>query len=254
MSVEGAAGHGSWSVGRPSVPGSELGLAGDAEEEARSALTKARWAAIGFAVGAVFAGPFAPVAWAVIIVNFFRRVTDRGARILLLKQLGVALAAIPSAIFVFFIVGETMTDPGGLRGMALVLLWSMPVTVVATVCWTWPRRATLMIGLLVVGVMLMDSWFAIDVERWKSYEDSRGPVSAVATFVVVAVTVFLAWRRPASGGAFMLAVPMLTLVLATFVHELRPHAISAAVVGLVPGALFVASALLESARQPVAPH
>lgn len=251
MSVEGTAGHGTWSVDPRSVVSARSARPEFVDDAVRSRLRRERWAAIGMALGAVFVGPFAPVAWVVIIINFFRRVEDRGERVLLLKQLGVAIAGVPSAIFVFFIVGETMTDPGGLRGLALLMLWSLPVMAVTSVSWNRPRMASLGVGLMVMGVVAMDVWFAVDVERWRSFEDRRGPVSAVATFVVVAVTIVLAWRRPAVGGSFMLVVPTAAGVLALFVHELTPHALASAVVGSIPGALFVASAFVGRPRRPI---
>lgn len=204
-----------------------------------------RWWSIGLAVASVFLGPLAPAAWAIIILKFFGRHADPNVRALLLKQLGVVVVSIPSGVFAFFIVGETLTDPGGIKGVALIVACALPVVALAAISWTWPDRAVPLIGSLMAGVVVMDTWYAVDPNGWRSFEDRNGPVSAVVGFVIVAGAVVLAWKRPAIGGVLMSGVAVVALALAALVHDLVPTALASAVVGLVPGVLFIGSASLE---------
>lgn len=209
-----------------------------------SDLWRARWSAIGIIVAAVLLGPFAPVAWAMVIINFFRSHDELDARVLFLKQTAATLVVIPAGVFAFFLVGETMTDPGGIRGLFLIVAWVLPAAALATMNVTWPRLATWTAGILTLVVVAMDLLYSFDAARWRAFEDNHGPVVAVTSFVVVVVTMSYAWRRPGVGGVFMLSLSAVSLVAAAFVEELVPAAIASSVVGLIPGALLILSALL----------
>lgn len=218
-----------------------------------SFLRQARWSAIGLILGAVLLGPFAPVIWALVIIDFFHAHEEVIPRILFLKQMAATLAAVPSGLLVFFLVGETMTDPGGVTGLLLIIAWALPAVVLVAVILTWPGPATYLVGLLTVGVVMIDLWYAVDADRWRAFEDGHGPVVAVVNFVVVALTMILAWRRPGIGGAFMLTVTLVVAGLAMFVDELIPAALASLLVGLVPGMLLVMATLVAHGAPNVHP-
>lgn len=244
MSVEGAAGHRPWSIGARGAKADIDVISQDIDQGVESAVWQARWFAIGIIVAAVLLGPFAPVVWALVIINFFRCHDERDARVLFLKQTAVTLVVIPTCVFAFFLVGETMTDPGGVKGVVLIFAWTLPAAVVAAATWTWPRSGAYVVLVLMLGVLLMDLCYAIDAGRWRAFEDNHGPVVAVANFVIVAIAGFLGWRRPGIGGSMMLTASIVAIMLAGFVDELIPTAFAATVVGLVPGALLMAAAVL----------
>lgn len=245
MSVQEVTGTGSLSSGVDLLPvRSDDGL-DETDESVGSNLRRARWAAIGFVAGSVLLGPFAPLVWAVVIVDFFRRYTDWGARVLLLKQMGATLVAVPTGVVSFFVVGETMTDPGGLRGAVAVTVGTACVAAVATLCWVWPKQSLHVLSAGAFCVVTADIWYALDAARWRSFEDDHGPVFAVVNFLIVVVTAIVAWKRPGVGGAVMASVSATALFLAVFVDELVPAALSAAFVGLLPGALMIVADALD---------
>lgn len=245
MSVKGRAGRGSLSIGLPRERAAINDIRPVDEPDAESELWRARWSAIGVVVAAVLLGPFAPVVWALVIVDFFGRYDDGRARSLLLRQIAGTLVVIPASVFVFFLVGETMTDPGGLDGVVLIVLWSLPIAALAGVIHTWPRFAAYLVGFLSTGLVAMDIWYASNARVWRSFEDAHGPVAAAISFSVVTVMALVAWRRPALVGGLMLTVSVVAMGLAMFVDELKPAAVATVVVGLVPGMLFVVSAALS---------
>lgn len=209
------------------------------------------WIAVG--VGAVVLGPLTPIAaiaWAIV---YLVRHPDAATRASFLKRAGFIVVVGPAAFFALFVAGEALSEPGGWTGLALVAGWALPAAILAVVGWRWPDRALIVFAALTAAVLALELWYASNPDGWRAFEDEHGPISTIVTFVVVATMAFLAWRRPKVGGALMLAVPLASMALATFVHELGPAAIAAGAAGVVPGVLFLLSAYYSRRAGPARP-
>lgn len=149
-----------------------------------------------------------------------------------------------------FVIGETMQDPGGTRGVLLVSLWLVPMVIACVVCVVWPRVGSWVAGAAVALVAAMWTWFAVDPQWWRSLMDDRGPVIAVATFAVGLPLAFLGLRVPGRAGWMLLAtgsMPILGILIGTWSTQvdsggLPPRSATVVVLPyLVSGALFLAA-------------
>ena len=106
----------------------------------------------------------------------------RLSRVLLWVAFGI-LAAF-GLLGSLFIIGVTMSDPGGVTGVLLVMLWLVPMAVASTVCLVWPRVGG-WVGLGCVAlVATLWLWYALDQDWWRSLMDDRGPVIGIVTFAL----------------------------------------------------------------------
>jgi hypothetical protein len=152
-----------------------------------------------------------PVVAAVILVLAWLRPPAGRARFLRLS--GLAL----TVMFLFggavWIAGEAFIDPGGLRAMALIAWWLVPLTVLSAIAWYRPALATGLLGALTAGVVGVSLWYAIDPGGWQVFEDDNGPVRAIGSFVLAASLGLLGWRRPLPAGLLLLAVGAVPLAV-----------------------------------------
>jgi hypothetical protein len=178
----------------------------------------------------------------------------RLSRVLLWVAFGV-LAAF-GLLGSLFIIGVTMSDPGGVTGVLLVMLWLVPMAVASTVCLVWPRVGR-WVGLGCVAlVAALWLWYALDQEWWRSLMDDRGPVIGIATFSLGLPLACLGLHLPRLAGALLLvagAIPLLALF-----GQTATSATTAGIPFLITGALFLLSGLLgHDARAPASapdPH
>jgi len=115
----------------------------------------------------------------------------------------------------FFIAGEAMSDPGGLRGAGLVALWTVPWAALAVFAWFRPERATVVLAFLTAAVVVLAVWFALDPGGWRSFENGHGPVRAIGVFVLMLPLALLAWRRPRIAGWMLLIVGLVPVLAAS---------------------------------------
>lgn len=116
--------------------------------------------------------------------------------------------------------------------------------------WEHPDPATRALFLKRTGFVLVvaaGSVFGLFAAR------EAGPVSAMVTFLAIATTAFLAWRRPRAGGTLMLVAPLTAAALSTVVPELGPAVVAGAAVGVLPGVLFLLSAHYSERGAPPPP-
>lgn len=169
------------------------------------------------------------------------------------RSLALSLAIVFSGFAGLFIIGETAEDPGGAVALALVLAWLVPMAALVAAAWWWPRVAGVVLGALVAAVLAVGVWYAVDPDGWRTFEDDRGPVRAVAVFALCLPLAVLAWRRPVSGGGLLLAVgvvPGLLALLSTGGGGAAAVTFAVSSPAALIGALFLASAWLE--RRPAA--
>jgi hypothetical protein len=110
--------------------------------------------------------------------------SDAATRARFLKRTGFLLMAASADFFALFVAGAFLTHPGGWSGLASVASW--PAAMLAVAGWPWPQRAVAVFAALTAAVIALEVWCAINPHGWRSFEDEHGPVSMIATFVVVA--------------------------------------------------------------------
>jgi len=150
------------------------------------------------------------VIWAFV---YFRRHPEPTRRARFVRTFALGIMASIGGFFAFFVIGETLADPGGWRGVALVATWAVPLAALTTFGWTRPDLARPVFVLLTGAVVVMSSLFALDRNQWSSFEDRNGPVRAIATFALLVALSFYACKRPRSGGCLMLIVSVVPLVV-----------------------------------------
>ena len=149
-----------------------------------------------------------------------------------------------------FIIGETMSDPGGVSGVLMVMLWLVPMAVASTVCLVWPRVGR-WVGLGCVAlVATLWLWYALDQDWWRTLMDDRGPVIGIVTFALGLPLACLGLHLPRLAGALLLVAGAIPL-LAVF-GQTATSATIAGIPFLITGALFLLSDLLGRAgKAPV---
>jgi hypothetical protein len=159
-----------------------------------------------------------------------------------LRRVALVLACLFSLLAWFFIAGETMSDPGGLRGAGLVALWTAPLAGLAVIAWYRPARATEVLGLFTAALVGLAAWFTIDTGGWRSFENGHGPVRAIGVFVLLLPLALLGWRRPRVAG-WMLLIVGLVPGLAAFATERAgmPSIVAVAIPATIVGILYLLS-------------
>ena len=132
----------------------------------------------------------------------------------LLRVTGMALAVFFALFAGLFIAAETFDDPGGRTAVLLVAAWLVPMAVLGAVAWWRPQGAAVVLAALVLAVVAIGVWYAVDPDAWRSFEDDRGPVRAIGVFALSLPLALLAWRRPVLGGGLLVVLAVLPGALA----------------------------------------
>ena len=103
-----------------------------------------------------------------------------------------------------FVVGETMTDPGGVKGVLLVAAWLVPMAAACIVCLLWPKIGSWVAGVTLGLIAGLWAWYAIAPEAWDTFMDDRGPVIGIATFALGLPLAFLGLHEPRRAGWMLL--------------------------------------------------
>jgi hypothetical protein len=149
---------------------------------------------------------------AIVIGIYFWRVADVERRARFLRRTGLVLTGVIMFFFGVFVVGETLADPGGGKGVGLVSIWLVPLMLLSVAAWLRPGRMVIPLAVLSAAMVGLAVWFAVDGQWWRDYEDRIGPVRTIAMFVVATAISFLGRSRPIEAGVLLLvatAVPML---------------------------------------------
>lgn len=189
----------------------------------------------------------------VITATVLQRRYGRVAPDRLLRSVALALAVTFSVFAGLFIIGETVDDPGGAAAAALIAAWLVPMGVLGVLAWRWPSLAVWVLTIVVVAIGFATILHAIDPAAWRTFEDQRGPVRAVAVFVVTLPMALGAWRRPLVFGALLLVVGMLPIAVQLLAN--RPGGLGGATAAVsapaaIVGALFLVSQWFALREQP----
>jgi len=139
------------------------------------------------------------------VILFFARVKDPSRRARFLKRTGMTVMGLFGGFLGLFIVGETLTDPGGWKGMGLITIWLVPLAALAAIAWLKPTWGVPILAVLTAAAVALTAWRAFD-ERIRDLEDRIGPFTTVVIFAVAVATTALGHERTRTAGIMLLAI------------------------------------------------
>ncbi len=131
------------------------------------------------------------------------------------KNLQIVALSLMGALGLFiglFIIGETMSDPGGWRGIGLVALWLVPLLAAVALAWLRPDWAKWLLAVLTVGVTGLLLWSVVAPQPWSDFENRNGPILAIAVFALAIPLTVLGWRQPLPAGSMLLVLGLTPVV------------------------------------------
>lgn len=190
----------------------------------------------------------------VLGVAYFARHRERTMRARFLRRAGFGLMALFGGFFGLFLVGETLSDPGGWEGVGLVALWAVPLALVCLLAWYRPDAAGWVFAPLVAVVVGLSIWFAVDPTGWRSFENHHGPVRAVIVFAVAAALALWGLQRTLPAGILLVVVGIAPIVLSSAGHGGTASLAVAGSPPLMTGLLYLASVHVERHGRPPLPN
>lgn len=145
----------------------------------------------------------------------FLRHRDPGLRARGLARVGASGMGVFAIVFGVFIVGETITDSGGMPAPLLILAWLGPLVLLSAFAWAWPAWATPVLAVLTAVIALAAIWFAVDPDAWRTIENGLGPIRALATFVLGVALATLGLRRSAAAGWMLLVLGVVPVAVSS---------------------------------------
>lgn len=169
------------------------------------------------------------------------------------RVLSVGMVAVLGLIAALFVGGESLDDPGGWKGLGLLVAWAVPMGALVLLAIRRPRLAARVLPwvLAAAGVVVL-------VDVLTSLFDRSGPAATVVVLVVAVPCGLLGIHRAGEAGSLVLGAAGLQLVAVvaqftrhrggegpSFAHELTSSDGVTVVPLLVCAALLLLTALLE---------
>jgi hypothetical protein len=187
----------------------------------------------------------------VLGVAFFARHHERAERARFLRRAAFTLMAIFSVFFGLFVVGETLSDPGGWEALGLVASWLLPVAAFCAIAWFGPEWAIRLFAVLIAAVIGMSIWFAVNPDGWRAFEDRHGPIRTVTVFALSVGVALLGLKRAGSAGVMLLVLGTVPILLSSLGSNLAFTSLSvASSPSVVAGVLYLTSWALTGRRAP----
>lgn len=181
----------------------------------------------------------------VLALVFFARHAAGPDRARFLLRAGFGLLALFSGLFVLFVIGETLDDPGGLPAIGLIALWLVPLLGLVWLARWRPDLAVPALTGLTAALLVVTTWATVTADSWRSFEDDHGPVRTVATFALVAAVGVLGLRQTGTAGVLLLVLGIGPLLIAGTSHLARGSLTAVSSPAVLAGLLFLASAALS---------
>jgi hypothetical protein len=164
------------------------------------------------------------VALTLLIVGFtLVRQKERARRVQRLRRIAFVTAIFYAVIGTIFIIGETVTDPGGMKAVGLIALWSVPMLLVAALSWFVPRPMPTVMTVLVALSVGMNLWYLSDAKSWHQFENTNGPIRAVVLFALCVALGVYGYRRPGVAGVLLLVAALTSDLIANFSSHHQGH-------------------------------
>ncbi len=157
------------------------------------------------------------------------------------------------AFIALFIIGETMTDPGGAQAIGLIAAWLVPAGLLVWQALASPRASEITLIALAAIVNALAIWAAVSWDTWRRFEDDHGPLRDIAAFALTIPLVFLARKREITAGWLLVAtstIPSIAL-LATRPYGGPPSFDIITSPALTAGALFLLAGYYRRAHPEV---
>lgn len=147
-----------------------------------------------------------------------------------------------------WVIGESLADPGGWPGLALVSTWLAPMVLVSVLAWWRPATAEPVLGTVTAGFVGVSLWAAVWNDSWHELQQDHGPVLVVAALALSVPLAVLAFRGVRTGGVMLLTVGLVPVILGMIVRTG-----GAAAMGVVSPPIVVCGALflLAAGRHPM---
>lgn len=117
--------------------------------------------------------------------------------------LGTLLGALFSGLLVLFMAGETLSDPGGVQGIALLVAWLAVPALLSILALLRPSAAYPVLVVL-VGLVLIAALASIPMaEALWEFEDTHGPINLLVIIGALIPLVALGRAAPARAGWLM---------------------------------------------------
>jgi hypothetical protein len=185
-------------------------------------------------------------ALAVVMVVVVVRLRTAEARTRFLRRAGLVLMAVFTAIGALWIAAEAFADPGGWQAAVMTAAWLVPMVGLSIVAWYRDELAAVALEVLTTAAIAVNLWATVDPDSWRSFEDSRGPVRAIASFALAAPIAVLGRRRPLPAGVLLVALAVLPMAMSVVAGI--PGLSSLSVVSFplfVTGVLYLAAAAIS---------
>ena len=150
------------------------------------------------------------------MTGFRQRFTQISATAPTLAWVSFAIALSFMALATLMIVGYTLTDPGGWRGLGLTAAWVVPTVALTVLGFYRPSAALWALAVATAVPVGFGVWTLLDYEAARGWEDRNGPVSLVLLMAVALPLVVAGLSRPGPAGALLTiatAVPWLLAVV-----------------------------------------
>lgn len=146
------------------------------------------------------------------MTGFRQRLTHISATAPTLAWVSFAIVLSFMALATLMIVGYTLTDPGGWRGLGLTAAWVAPTVALTALAFYRPSAALWALAVATAVPVGFGVWTLLDYGTARGWEDRNGPVSLVLLMVVALPLVVTGLSRPGPAGALLTiaaAVPWL---------------------------------------------
>jgi len=158
-----------------------------------------------------------------------------------LRLLGFWLTAAVMVFAFAFVIGETVSDPGGWAAVGYLATWLVPL---AALVWLAIRRPEWASRLLLAALVLpvgFAAWGLLDRQGWRDFQDGVGPVGAILVMVLGTALAFLGRHRThmVLAGWAMVALTVLPALLLAGEHGGAMSTLLPSVPVLVSGLLYV---------------
>ncbi|MDA8295366.1 MAG: hypothetical protein M0004_02050 [Actinomycetota bacterium] len=182
---------------------------------------------------------------AVLVVLTLVRHHEYAQRARLFRRIGFALTAVVAGLFGSFLVGETLSDPGGWKAIGLLALWGVPLGVLCLLVWFRPAVAPWALVPLVVAMTSLSIWFAVDPGAWRAFENRNGPVRAVGLFALALALALWGLHRTLAAGVLLVVIGVVPIALSSIGHDGMASLAAASAAPVITGLCYLASAAAQ---------
>lgn len=129
---------------------------------------------------------FVVVIIALVIAGVAARTRSKSIQINehLMKVIALSIMLIGAGFFTLFVVGEVMTDPGGLKGAGFAALFLFPLLTLSYIAWRIPKASRIVLSVATLAVVIFDIWTAATFDTWRVFEDRNGPIATIAILAI----------------------------------------------------------------------